>query len=98
LQWIDCIFKQEYGKADSLFSVCGNYDTLNILPVIFLPRLVHAAIMAIGFSVPIERISLILYLHLGGTLLRKLETPWLEYFSVLQKDMTRTSGFEREDG
>lgn len=75
---IDLILKQEYNRADSIFSdVISRYPDH---PVGYLYKVAVMQAYAIDFDVQIERQKFDSLLELGRKTARKLEPLWREYF------------------
>ena len=75
---VDLILKQEYSKADSLFSeLCREFPAH---PAGFLYRVAVLQARSIDFSVPVEREVFDSLLVLGRTAAVKMKSPWKEYY------------------
>jgi tetratricopeptide (TPR) repeat protein len=75
---IDCIYRQEYQKADSIF--CEAAIKYPDHPAGYLYQIGVMQQYAIDFSVPIERHKLDSLLDLGEKCSQSLDSPWREYF------------------
>ncbi len=75
---VDLIIKQEYSKADSLFTqICREYPDH---PAGYLYRVAVLQARSIDFSVPVERTIFDSLLELGRSAAEKLQSPWKEYY------------------
>jgi tetratricopeptide (TPR) repeat protein len=92
---IDCIYRQEYIKADSIFR--NAVERYPQHPAGYLYQVGVMQQYAIDFSVPIERNKFDSLLVLGKNTAKNLDAPWLEYFLGSAEGYDAYERIERED-